>query len=197
MELADFFGTSVDVLLGYRMQDGGRERLVERLKASRGDWIAPMSFEDVERALRRYPNDFEILHQSAKLYEVRGIEARSERWQLRALELYQEAVQPIDQNEDESVSLLTLQIDIAQVLMGMERDDETVEILKKHNPRRMNSAQIGERLQSSRGGGAVSFGGAHRKRGGAAADCLWISECFPEAGAIFRECWRFSAGCSR
>ena len=69
VELADFFDTSVDALLGYRMQDKRIKAITDRLnELCRGrDGAAPA---EAEKALKRWPNSFEIVCSCAARYEV-------------------------------------------------------------------------------------------------------------------------------
>lgn len=60
MELADFFDTSVDVLLGYEMRDNRLEVCLARLKKYR-DQKDPAGLLEAEKALKKYPNHFDIV----------------------------------------------------------------------------------------------------------------------------------------
>ena len=65
VEMADLFGVSVDALLGYEAGRNGQAALVERLKDLVHDLEAEDPLAQVEDALRRYPNCFEIVYHSA------------------------------------------------------------------------------------------------------------------------------------
>lgn len=64
MELAAFFDTSVDVLLGYELQDNRLEATVERLKNFRIQKNRE-GLGEAEKALKKYPNSFEIAYQTS------------------------------------------------------------------------------------------------------------------------------------
>lgn len=66
MELADFFDTSVDVLLGYEMKDNHLEKSVERLKQYRHEKNMD-GLAEAEKSLKKYPNNFDIVYNSAAL----------------------------------------------------------------------------------------------------------------------------------
>ena len=66
MELADFFDTSVDVLLGYEMKDNRLEATVARLRRCRWEKDR-MGLAEAEKALKKYPNAFEVVYNSAAL----------------------------------------------------------------------------------------------------------------------------------
>ena len=61
MELADFFDTSVDVLLGYEMKDNHLEKSVERLKQYRHEKNMD-GLAEAEKSLKKYPNNFDIVY---------------------------------------------------------------------------------------------------------------------------------------
>ena len=75
MELADFFDTSVDVLLGYEMKDNRLEATVARLRRCRWEKDR-MGLAEAEKALKKYPNAFEVVYNSAALYRVFGMEGK-------------------------------------------------------------------------------------------------------------------------
>ena len=148
IELADLFETSVDVLLGYEVRNNDREHIVERLKAYVHDREAADAVKEAEKALKKYPNNFEIVYQSARLFDVKGTEKKDENLLHRALELFSHACLLIDQNTDETVSALFLQVQMAEIYSQLGKPQKAVEILKKNNPCRMNSALIGDILAS-------------------------------------------------
>lgn len=57
IELADFFNTSVDALLGHEMMDNGLGSTLERLKFYI-DAKERTGLQEAENALKRYPNIF-------------------------------------------------------------------------------------------------------------------------------------------
>lgn len=73
VQLADFFDTSVDALIGYTIKDNRRDATLARLmdlrhaKNLRG-------VDEAERAVMRYPNCFAIVYQAAVMMQVFGLE---------------------------------------------------------------------------------------------------------------------------
>lgn len=59
---------------------------------------------EAEKALKNYPNNFDIVYQSALLYLELGED--TERWKenTRAIELLEHACELIEQNQDDAVS---------------------------------------------------------------------------------------------
>ena len=86
MELAAFFDTSVDVLLGYELQDNRLEATVERLKNFRIQKNRE-GLGEAEKALKKYPNSFEIAYQAAAIYQCFGTESGEKQLLHRAMEL--------------------------------------------------------------------------------------------------------------
>lgn len=145
-ELADYFGVSVDALIGYQMQRSDKDSLIARLRAFRHDRSAPDALETVEMALRRFPNCFAIVYYAADNYSTRGLYLQKPEYTRRALTLYQHACQLISQNTDPEISIYTLQNAIAELYLTLGEYDTGLEILKRYNPCRMNHARIGMAL---------------------------------------------------
>ena len=132
VDLADFFDTSVDVLLGYRMKDNRLESTGERLAGycrSRD----PEGLIEAEKALKKYPNSFRIVLGCANLYLVFGIGSRDKSEARRALELLEQARLLISQNTDPEISELTIYGGMASAYMLLGEYETGIELLKKHN----------------------------------------------------------------
>ena len=84
--IADYFDTSVDALLGYTMKDNRLSVTVQHLKEYRikKEYIG---LAEAEKALKKFPHAFEVVHESAILYRVFGMERHEEKLLWRALEL--------------------------------------------------------------------------------------------------------------
>lgn len=139
VELAQFFETSVDVLLGYEWKKGGMGEAAEEIKQLRRDREFRKGIRAAEKALQKYPNCFDVVYQSAMLYYLM-LDAKSSQ---RALELFQRACELIDQNTDPDIGLVTIQNDMAGCYCGMGRDEEAIKLLKKNNFDGMNNGRIG------------------------------------------------------
>lgn len=151
MEIADFFDMSVDVLLGYEIRKNDKDSMQQRLKAYVHDRNSEASLVEAEKALKKYPNSFEIVYQSARVYQVRGYDFQRQECFKRALELYEKARLLIDQNTDEAISVLSIQRDIAELYMELGENEKSLDLLKKNNPARINHALIGNMLATGCG----------------------------------------------
>ena len=70
-EMADFFDTSVDVLLGYRMKDNNLDSAVDRI-SQYCRTMNPEALTEAEKTLGRYPNSFKAVYACAQVYLVFG-----------------------------------------------------------------------------------------------------------------------------
>ena len=132
VEMADFFDTSVDALLGYEMRSNRIDDYMERV----GEYCRskdPRAMTEAEKALKKYPNSFAVVHACAEVYLVFGTEAGSRDRLVRARELLERSRQLIAQNDDPEVSDLTIcgELALAYGLSGEE--EKAVELLKKNN----------------------------------------------------------------
>lgn len=145
LEMADFFDTSVDVLLGYEMKDNRLEATVKRLQDCRRkkDWTGMI---EAEKALKKYPHSFRIVRESGALYSVFGFETGNKDAFRRSLELLQQSLLLLDQNEDPQVSEQTLYAKMAEIYLGLEETEKGIELLKKHNAGGLYNAKIGHAL---------------------------------------------------
>ena len=158
VELADLFDTSVDVLLGYEVKDNKQAAAIGRLKEylhSKDE----RGLAEAERALLRYPNSFDVVHQSATLYYLFGLMPCDERLLRRAIELMERSLLLLGQNTDPEISELTIHIDMASAWASLGEDETALEMLKKDNPRGINNDLIGLRLAGAcdRPGEAVAY----------------------------------------
>lgn len=151
MELADFFGVSVDALLGFELQGQSVDALIARMEAMQREKDDAHAVAEAEKALRRYPNNFRVAYYCARLFRNAAL-ARPEKregYGRRALELFQRALALIDQNTDPQIGLLNLQIQIADVYVLVGEYDKAVQLLKQNNQNGENNASIGRILASS------------------------------------------------
>lgn len=145
VEMADLFETSVDALLGYQYRNNDRESTVKRLRDYRHN-LQPEGLSDAEKALKKYPNNFEVVYACAVLYHLQGIQTKNGKWMRRALTLFHQACLLIDQNRDSSISLLTIRIETAELYIALNETETALRILRENNPRGLNNGQIGNYL---------------------------------------------------
>lgn len=147
-DMADLFDVSIDTLIGYEFRNNGKDSVVQSLKNYVHDREAEEALSDVEKALWRYPNCFEVVYYSAVNYHIRGTYREEPSYSKRALALYRHACRLMGQNTDPKISEILIWKNIANIHITLGELDKGVEILKTHNPCRLNDAEIGQTLAS-------------------------------------------------
>ena len=148
VEMADFFDTSVDVLLGYRMKDNRLAQTVHRLREyRRGKDRAGLA--EAEKALKKYPHAFEIVYESAVMHSAFGFESGDRNLLRRALELLGQSLPLLPQNKDPEISEQTLYGKMADAYLGLDELDKGIGLLKEHNAGGLYNHKIGHSLAMS------------------------------------------------
>lgn len=142
VELADFFDVSVDALLGYRLRDKGPEAAMKRIAAA-ARARDPAALEEAERALKKHPNSFSLVHACAEVYAAFGAGDRDPAKLRRARELLEQSRLLIAQNRDPKISDLTICGELASVYLLLGEHEKGVEMLKQHNAGGLFSDTIG------------------------------------------------------
>lgn len=145
-EMADLFEVSLDALIGYRFRNNDRETVIARLKQYFHENSNEDIFVDVEKALKRYPNCFEVVYRSARLYQMWGFARSDAGYARRALDLYRQACLLIGQNTDPEISEVSIRREMAEAHFTLGEYETGIELLKKYDPCRCNYAVIGQTL---------------------------------------------------
>ena len=151
VEIAAFFETSVDVLLAYRWQSGGTSDAVERVR----QLILEKHFEDAvaesERAMKKFPNNFEVVHQGAMAYLEwshtfdmnGGIKEWQKKAHTRGEEVFKHALELLPQNKDPEISRVSLSRQFAEFHEFCMYIYRAIDVLKETNVCGINNALIG------------------------------------------------------
>ena len=145
MEMADFFDTSVDVLLGYEMKDNHVDAIVKRMRECRRKKDRE-GLAEAEKALKRYPHSFLIVKESAAIFRAFGIECKDKAMLHRALELLERSRLLLDQNTDPEINDQTICAKIAETYLGLNEVDKGVELMKQSNAGGLFNSKIGNTL---------------------------------------------------
>ncbi len=141
VELADFFETSVDTLLGYSWQNDNVTSAVENIY----NYIKSKDFDNgiryVEKAMKKFPNSFEVVYHSAELYFLAATLDITKAG--RTIELFGEAIRLVDQNKQNHISAETIENRIALCYSETGKIDKAIEILKKNNAEGQNEFRMG------------------------------------------------------
>ena len=145
VEMADFFDISMDVLLGYRIKDNHLESILQRMNAYCKS-KDPEALAEAEKALKKYPHSFSVVHSCAGAYLAIGAGSADAAKPRRALELLEQARLLIGQNTDPAISELTIIGEMADAYVLLGEQEKGVELLKRHNAERIFSHSIGTGL---------------------------------------------------
>ena len=115
MELADFFGISVDALLGYEVRDNSAKETAERLRIMRSQKNYTNAFSEVEKAVQKFPNDFDVVYQSGGLLYFLGLEKKDKKAVLKSKELLEHALTLIDQPHAHNVGKSDIYDDLSGI----------------------------------------------------------------------------------
>lgn len=132
MELADFFDTSVDALLGFEFRDNRLSAQAARLR----EYCIThdrSGLQEAEKALKKYPHTFDIMYGAANLYFVFATESHDERLCRRALELMEGTLVLIAQNTDPKINESVLYGKIAKIRIALGKTEQALALLKAHN----------------------------------------------------------------
>ncbi len=139
IEMAELFETSVDVILGYSWQQGTMTQAAQKIRQYTREKNLDEGLRFAERALKKYPNSFEVVYQSAEAYFL----SMNPKTAQRAIDLYRDSIRLINQNPYEDVNLLLLENRIALCYCYQEKIDDAISLFKKNNVEGQNDARIG------------------------------------------------------
>ena len=145
IEMADFFDTSVDALLGYSMKDNHADAIVKRMREYRRKKDRE-GLAEAEKALKRYPHSFQIVKESAAIYRAFGIESKDKELLSRALKLLEQSRLLLDQNTDPEINEQTICAKIAETYLGLNEVDKGIELMKQNNAGGLFNSKIGNIL---------------------------------------------------
>ena len=143
LEMADFFDLSLDVMIGFEPKDNGVQDSIKRIRLL----TASHDHEGVieaEKALKKYPHNFDIVYHCAQYYLSIGSFLTSKKKYLkRSKELYYQAIRLLPQNKDPYVDEAVLYGTLAWSLYCLEETDTAIQTLKDHNAAGMHNIPLG------------------------------------------------------
>lgn len=145
IQMADFFDTSVDVLLGYEIKDNSMESTVRRLREYRRKKDRA-GLAEAEKAIKKYPHSFKIVNECATIYRGFFYESADKKLGVRALELTEKTLPLLPQNTDPEISEQTVYGRIAEIYLGLGETEKGIELFKKHNAGGLYNHRIGNCL---------------------------------------------------
>ena len=142
VETADFFDTSVDALLGYKMNDNRLDSALERL-TRHCQAMDPAALTEAEKILGKYPHSFKALYGCARVYMAFGSGSHDPQQLRRALELLEQSRVLLPQNDDPQISESVLCGNLSSVLFLLGEHEKSLELLKRNNAGGIFSSDIG------------------------------------------------------
>lgn len=142
VQIADFFDTSVDLLLGYRLKDNHISSLLGRFTDLLNAHDTAVLTE-IEKALVKYPNSFVVVYTGGKVMLAFGAEDRDPSKLHRALELLERSILLLSQNTDPHINEASIVGDLGTAYFLLGEYEKSIDILKKHNANAVYSSQIG------------------------------------------------------
>lgn len=162
VQLAELFGVSVDTLLGYAVQSTGLQQTVDRLEKLRQQRQLDEGCRAAEKALLRYPNNFDVAWHSAVLYSLRATVRHSADDTRRAQELFRRCLVLKDQNSDPRRGEQAVRNKIIETDVALGEVDRAIDELKSQNAGGVHSGRVGYLL--------AAFTGRHEEA------LPWLSE---------------------
>lgn len=146
LRLAQTFQVSLDALTGFELNSQHREMCLARLKDLTRAKQYEDGLEEVKDILKSYPNDFQILFDSARFFQLKGIEEADKPSLEQAIFLYRKAIHFIEQNDNPHINQEVVENIIAKLLIEVGKYTEALEILKKNNSYNINDFAIAETM---------------------------------------------------
>lgn len=143
LEMADLFRTSTDVLLGFEWQTGGASSALEKIAALAKAKAYDEALAEAEKALKNYPNHFDVVYRSAEVYLEAGAQTGRREATRRAIPLLEHACGLIDRNREDGLSEISIRTQIAKAYLLLGQAETALRILKKNNVCGVNNARIG------------------------------------------------------
>ena len=148
LEMADFFDTSLDVLIGFEARDNRTDALAERIRKMTYE-METEGPSEAEKALKKYPHNFSIVFECALLYGVYGINPKNVKYLERSKELFERTLTLISQNTDPAINETVIYAQLAIINQTMGDTDKALEIYKAHNAGGIFDIRIGQILSQS------------------------------------------------
>ena len=145
LEIADFFDTSLDVLIGFEARDNRTDVLAARLRKM-AYTMDPDGIAEAEKALKKYPHNFAIVFECALVYGVYGVNPRENKYLMRSVELFEQSVRLISQNTDPSIDETVIYGQLAVLYQTMGDTKKALEIYQAHNAGGVFDIRIGHLL---------------------------------------------------
>lgn len=143
MEAADFFGISVDALIGYRVRNNSARETAGRIKDFQKTKRYDKAIAEAEKALEKFPDDFSVVYQSALAFFMKGLELCDNASLERAIELYNFSLNLYKSTDNSEAGPSKIYRETAEAYDCLGKHREAVELLENHNDGGIFDADIG------------------------------------------------------
>ena len=145
VRMADFFDSSVDALLGYRMQDNNLDAAMNRIHTY---WqtLDTAALAEGEKLLAKHPHSFRVVRTCANLFLTYGLSCHDRKLLFRALELLNLARTLLPLNDNPHISEARIMHGISVAYHELGEHEKALELMKKHNTEGYFSYEIGVML---------------------------------------------------
>lgn len=142
VRIADLFDTSVDTLLGYEMADKRKGTITEYIYELLGKKDRSV-FEEVEKALVKYPNDFGVIVAAANTFSAFGVEEKNKDMMKRAITLFERALTIVPYDINPRFGRLSLIGNIALLYFLTGDSDKALSMMLENNEAGVFNSKIG------------------------------------------------------
>lgn len=143
LSLAELFQISLDALLGFELRGAGVMEQVDDIKECIGKREFEKGRVKAEKALRNFPNHFEVVYRSALFFELLALNREDREAARKAIELYRRAMGLLDQNRDREISARTIQVRISQCHIYLKEYQQALDTLRDSNEDAVNNDLVG------------------------------------------------------
>lgn len=153
VQLAEFFQISVDVLLGYGWDRRSMGECAAILKHLREQHQFAEGIAEAGKFLKRYPNSFLIVYESAMMYYYEallyannlngGVSDEIKQKMKTALHLFVQSLDLMEQNTDQGLSEIMIHQKIGSLYGYLGEKETAIEYLKEHDICGINDLKIG------------------------------------------------------
>ena len=142
VRIADLFDTSVDNLLGYEMADKRKGTITDHIYDLLGKKDRSV-FEEAEKALVKYPNDFGVIVAAGNVFSAFGMEEKNNDMMKRAISLFEKALVIVPYDINPRFGRLSLIGSIALLYFLTGDSDRAISMMLKNNEAGVFNSKIG------------------------------------------------------
>lgn len=151
LAMADLFGTSTDVLLGYEWKNSTTGDMLHMIQQLLQEKNFEEAVAEAEKAIKKFPNNFEVIYQSALVYLEwshsfdmnDGMQDWQEKAHIRGEEVFRHALELLPQNTNPAINHVSICRQLAEFHEFCMHIYKAIEVLTESNICGINDALIG------------------------------------------------------